>query len=127
MLNRVLEAQKNEEKIFAIVKRIGDGKETEFEVKEDGSLYYKDRVCVPNDCELKRAILEEMLKSCVIDYEGSWDRHIPLVEFTYNNSFQSSIGMAPYEALYERKCRTPLCLTELKRKESDWPRLDTRD
>ena len=40
-------------------------------------------------------ILEDMLRSCAIDYEGSWDRHIPLVEFVYNNSFQSSIGMAP--------------------------------
>ena len=44
----------------------------------------------------------------MIDYEGSWDRHISLVEFVYNNSFQSSIGMAPYEALYgknvEHRC-----------------------
>ena len=71
MLNRVLEAQKRDEKIYAIVKHIGDGKETEFEVKEDGSLYYKDRVCVPNDCELRKVILEDMLRSCVIDYEGS--------------------------------------------------------
>ena len=67
----MLEAQKRDEKISAIVKQIGDGKETEFEVNEDGSLYYKERVCVPNDCELKKAILEDMLRSCVIDYEGS--------------------------------------------------------
>ena len=67
---------------------------------------------------MKRVIkvLEDMLRSCVIDYEGSWDRHIPLVEFVYNNSFQSSIRMAPYEALYGRKCRTPLCWTELRGK-----------
>ena len=52
----------------------------------------------------------------MIDYEGSWDRHIPLVEFVYNNNFRSSIGMAPYEALYRRKCRTPLCWTELSEK-----------
>ena len=52
----------------------------------------------------------------MINYEGSWDRHIPLVEFVYNNSFQSSIGMAPYEALYGRKCRTPLYWTELSEK-----------
>ena len=52
----------------------------------------------------------------MIDYERSWDRHIPLVEIVYNNSFQSSIGMAPYEALYGRKCRTPLCWTELSEK-----------
>ena len=61
-------------------------------------------------------ILGDMLRSCVIDYEGSWDSHIPLVEFVYNNSFQSSIGIAPYEALYGRKCRTPLCWTELSEK-----------
>ena len=57
-----------------------------------------------------------MLRSCVIDYEGSWDRHIPLVEFVYNNSFQSSIGMVPYDALYGRKYRTLLCWTELSEK-----------
>ena len=68
-------------------------------------------------------ILEDMLKSCVIDYEGSWDRHIPLIEFVYNNSFKSSIGMAPYEALYGRKCRTPLCLTELSEKKVIGPDL----
>ena len=59
----------------------------------------------------------------MIDYEGSWDRHIPLVEFVYNNSFQSSIGMTPYEALYGRKCRTPLCLTELSEKKVIGPDL----
>ena len=68
-------------------------------------------------------ILEDMLKSCVIDLEGSWDRHIALVEFVYNNSFQSSIGMAPYEALYGRKCRTPLCWTELSEKKLIGPDL----
>ena len=61
-------------------------------------------------------VLEDMLRSCVIDNEGSWDRHIPLVEFVYNNSFQSSIEMVPYEALYGRKCRTPLCQTKLSEK-----------
>ena len=68
-------------------------------------------------------IMEDMLRSCVIDYEGSWDRHIPLVEFVYNNIFQSSIGMAPYEALYGRKCRTPLCWTELREKKVIGPDL----
>ena len=58
-------------------------------------------------------ILEDMLRSCVINLEGSWEKYLPLVEFAYNNSFQSSIQMALYEALYGRKCRTPLCWTEL--------------
>ena len=61
-------------------------------------------------------ILEDMLRIYVIDYEGGWDRYIPLVEFVYNNSFQSSIGMTPYEALYGRKCRTPLYWTKLSEK-----------
>ena len=59
----------------------------------------------------------------MIDYEGIWDRHIPLVEFVYNNSFQSSIGMTPYEALYRRKCRTPLRWTELSEKKIIGPDL----
>ena len=59
----------------------------------------------------------------MIDYEGSWDRHIPLVEFVYNNNFQSSIGMEPYEALYGRKCKTPLCWTELSEKKVIGPDL----
>jgi len=46
---------------------------------------------------------------CVLDHLGAWDDVLPLVEFTYNNSFHASIGMAPYEALYGRRCRTPLC------------------
>ena len=61
-------------------------------------------------------VLEDMLRSCVTDYEGSWDRHIPLVEFVYNNSFQSSIGMTPYEALYGRKFKTQICWTKLSEK-----------
>ena len=58
-------------------------------------------------------VLEDMLRGCVLDFPRSWDRYIPVMEFSYNNSFQSSIGMAPYEALYGRKCRTPVCWTEL--------------
>ncbi|KAI3748512.1 hypothetical protein L6452_11629 [Arctium lappa] len=56
--------------------------------------------------------LEDMLRSCVIDFGGSWDTHLPLVEFAYNNSYHSIIGMAPFEALYGRKCRTPVCWLE---------------
>ena len=59
LLNRVLEAQKSDKKIFAIVIHNREGKETEFSVNEDGFLYYRDRVCVPNVDELKKSILEE--------------------------------------------------------------------
>ena len=52
--------------------------------------------------------LEDMLRGCVIEFKGSWDTHLSLMEFAYNNSYQSSIGMAPFEALYGWKCRTPV-------------------
>ena len=58
-------------------------------------------------------MLEDMLRACVLDHKGSWDEHFPLVEFAYNNSYQVSIQMAPYEALYGRPCRSPLCWTEV--------------
>ena len=58
-------------------------------------------------------MLEDMLRGCVMEFTGSWDRYIPLMEFSYNKSYQSSIGMAPYKALYGRRCRTPVCWTEL--------------
>ena len=52
-------------------------------------------------------VLEDMLRACVLDHKGSWEEHLPLVEFAYNNSYQASIQMAPYEALYGRPCRSP--------------------
>ncbi|GKG30884.1 reverse transcriptase domain-containing protein, partial [Tanacetum coccineum] len=57
--------------------------------------------------------LENMLRACVIDYENSWDLHLPLVEFSYNNSYHASIKAASYEALYELKCRSPVCWSEV--------------
>ena len=49
-----------------------------------------------------------MLRACAIEFEGSWDDHLPLIEFAYNNSYHASIKMAPFEALYGRKCRSPI-------------------
>ncbi|KAL2249898.1 UNVERIFIED_CONTAM: Transposon Tf2-12 polyprotein [Sesamum indicum] len=54
-------------------------------------------------------ILEDMMRACTMEFKGNWDDHLPLMEFAYNNSFHSSIGMAPYEALYGRRCRSPIC------------------
>ncbi|KAI3765462.1 hypothetical protein L2E82_15496 [Cichorium intybus] len=56
--------------------------------------------------------VEDILRSYVMDLGGSWDEHLPSVEFAYNNSYHSSIKMPPFEALYGRKCRTPLCWLE---------------
>ncbi|CAK9144063.1 unnamed protein product [Ilex paraguariensis] len=58
-------------------------------------------------------IVEDMLRACALDFKGSWSDHLPLVEFTYNNSYQESIRMTPYEALYGRPCRSPTCLLEV--------------
>ncbi|GKG21189.1 putative reverse transcriptase domain-containing protein, partial [Tanacetum coccineum] len=52
--------------------------------------------------------LEDMLRACVIDFGGSWDLHLPLAKFSYNNSYHLSIRCAPFEALYGRKCRSPV-------------------
>ncbi|GJY80058.1 putative reverse transcriptase domain-containing protein [Tanacetum coccineum] len=57
--------------------------------------------------------LEDMLRACVIDFGKGWDRHLPLVEFSYNNSYHTSIKAAPFEALYGRKCRSPICWAEV--------------
>jgi transposase InsO family protein len=53
-------------------------------------------------------ILEDMLRACVIHYGKNWDKYISLAEFSYNNNYQSNLKMAPFEALYGRRCRTPL-------------------
>ena len=53
-----------------------------------------------------------MLRACVLEFKGSWDDYIALMEFPYNNQYHSSIEMAPYEALYGRKCRSPICWDE---------------
>jgi hypothetical protein len=67
--------------------------------------------------------LEDMLRLCVLDFKGSWIRYLLLVEFAYNNSFQPTIGMAPYEALYGRKCRSPLYWDEVGERQMLGPEL----
>ncbi|GKE72604.1 putative reverse transcriptase domain-containing protein [Tanacetum coccineum] len=57
--------------------------------------------------------LEDMLCACMIEFGKGWDRHLPLVEFLYNNSYHTSIKVAPFEALYGHKCRLPVCWAEV--------------
>ena len=66
------------------------------------------------DGQTERTIqtLEDLFRSCILEWGGDWEQHLPLMEFTYNNSYQTSIGMAPFEALYGRPCRTPSCWLE---------------
>jgi hypothetical protein len=62
-------------------------------------------------------ILEDMLRACVIHYGKDWDKCLSLAEFSYNNSYQSSLKMAPFEALYGRRCRTPLNWSQARERE----------
>ncbi|GKD24189.1 reverse transcriptase domain-containing protein [Tanacetum coccineum] len=57
--------------------------------------------------------LKDMLRACAIDFGKGWVNHLPLVEFSYNNSYHTSINVVPFEALYGRKCRSPVCWAEV--------------
>ena len=68
-----------------------------------------------SDGQSERTIqtLEDMLRACCLDWKGSWAEYVSFAEFVYNNSYQASIGMAPFEALYGHPCRSPLCWEEV--------------
>ncbi|XP_071739589.1 uncharacterized protein [Rutidosis leptorrhynchoides] len=68
-------------------------------------------------------ILEDMLRACALDWKGNWDEYLCLVEFAYNNSWQASIRMVPFEMLYGRKCRAPVCWNEAGEKLIEGPEL----
>ncbi|KAI3797673.1 hypothetical protein L1987_32934 [Smallanthus sonchifolius] len=82
------------------------GMEKLFELKSDDVRYYMDRISVPNHGNLRDLVMDEA-------HNSSWDTHLPLVEFSYNNSYHASIKAAPFEALYRRMCRSPLCWAEV--------------
>ncbi|GJZ57397.1 reverse transcriptase domain-containing protein [Tanacetum coccineum] len=77
------------------------------------------------DGQSKRTIqmLKDMLHACVIDFGSSWDRHLPLVKFSYNNSYHASIKAAPFEDLYRQKCRLPVCWSEVGDSQLTSPKL----
>nr|GEV95168.1 putative reverse transcriptase domain-containing protein [Tanacetum cinerariifolium] len=77
----------------------------------DLSTTYHPKTYGQSECTIQT--LEYMLRACAMDFGGNWDTHIPLVEFSYNNSYHSSIKCAPFEALYGRRCRTPIAWTEV--------------
>ncbi|KAL4028527.1 hypothetical protein IC575_011724 [Cucumis melo] len=67
--------------------------------------------------------LEDMLRACVLQFKGNWDTHLSLMEFAYNNSYQSSIGMTLFEALYGRPCKIPVCWNEVGERKLVGPEL----
>jgi transposase InsO family protein len=68
-------------------------------------------------------ILEDMIRACVIHYDKSWDKCLPLAEFSYNNSYQASLKMALFEALYGRRCQTPLSWSQTRERKIFGPDL----
>ncbi|GKD48779.1 putative reverse transcriptase domain-containing protein [Tanacetum coccineum] len=77
----------------------------------DMSMAYHPRTDGQSECTIHT--LEDMLRACVLDFEGSWDVHLPLVKFSYNNTYHSSVRCAPFEALYGRKCHSPIMWAEV--------------
>ena len=77
------------------------------------------------DVQLERTIqtLDDMLQECVLGLKGSWEEHLPLVEFAYNNNYQASIQMAPYGALYGRPCQSLVCWIEVGERTKTGPEL----
>ncbi|KAL0536183.1 hypothetical protein IC582_025122 [Cucumis melo] len=68
---------------------------------------------IDGQTERLNQVLEDMLRACALEFPGSWDSHLHLMEFAYNNSYQATIGMAPFEALYGKCCRSPVCWDEV--------------
>ena len=68
-------------------------------------------------------MLEDSLRACVLDFQGPWNKYLPLLEFAYNNSYHSTINTATYEALYGRKCRSPIHWNKIGEKKFLGPKL----
>ncbi|GJR45366.1 putative reverse transcriptase domain-containing protein [Tanacetum coccineum] len=76
-------------------------------------IFYRDCKFTSHFWKSLNEALEDMLRACVMDFGKGWDRHLPLIEFSHNNSYHTSIKAAPFEALYGRKCRSPICWAEV--------------
>jgi hypothetical protein len=80
---------------------------------------------IDGQTERVNQILEDMLRACTIHYGTNWDKCLALAKFSYNKSYQSSLQMAPFEALYGRKCRTPLSWSKTSQRKIFGPDLVT--
>nr|CAD1823482.1 unnamed protein product [Ananas comosus var. bracteatus] len=94
-------------------------------LKEECDLRFKDINCDDSLLYKKRTIqtLEDILKVCVLDFGGGWHRHLRLAEFAYNSSYQTSIQMALFEALYGRRCRSPLFWSNVGERKTLGPKI----
>ncbi|WVZ70711.1 hypothetical protein U9M48_019354 [Paspalum notatum var. saurae] len=157
--DQIIAAQRQDKGMARIRDEIHDKKKACFKLDEEGVSWFKNRIVVPKDMELRKKIpdeahtsmftlhpgsnkmyqdlkqkfwwtlrhtnpqtsgqvervnqiLEDMLRACALTYSTKWDECLPLAEFAYNNSYQKSLEMAPFEALHGRRCRTPLNWSE---------------
>ncbi|GJW03635.1 putative reverse transcriptase domain-containing protein [Tanacetum coccineum] len=87
----------------------------DYKIEKLAKIYTNEIVARHTDGQSERTIqtLKDMLRACVMDFGGSWDTPLPLIEFSYNNSYHTSIKCAPFEALYGQKCRSPMIWTEV--------------
>ncbi|XP_058784482.1 uncharacterized protein LOC131659287 [Vicia villosa] len=123
----IKEAQKLDMKLEDSMVGIDQVENSDFKLDAQGVLRFRNRIYIPDDVDLKRAILEghrngqmegtsqsleDLFRACVPKQGGTWDTYLPLIEFTYKYSYHSSIGMMPFEALYGQICRTLLCWHE---------------
>ncbi|GJX95388.1 putative reverse transcriptase domain-containing protein [Tanacetum coccineum] len=128
--DRILAAQKEAcDESVGLQKRLDEM----IEQRSDRTLYYLDRIWVSLKGDVRTLIMDDAHNSkysvhpgadnmyydlrdraCVLDFRGSWDVHLPVVEFSYNNSYHSSVRCALFEALYGRKCRSPIMWAEIE-------------
>ncbi|GAA0145743.1 hypothetical protein LIER_05867 [Lithospermum erythrorhizon] len=125
LLDKIGKMQKKDEKVQGMIEEVKEGGKPDFmgcKVKVLGKfprgIRDKGKFAAfhpQTDGQSERTVqtLEDMLRACVLSFSGSWDEELPKMEFAYNNSFQASIGMAPFETLYGRRCRTPICWNEV--------------
>ncbi|GJV35338.1 putative reverse transcriptase domain-containing protein [Tanacetum coccineum] len=127
--DKILVAQGEASKVENATVEMLRGLDQQMEKKEDGGLYFIDRDGISLIGDVRTIIMDEAhasrrmdsgvtivggySRACVIDFGGSWDIHLPLAEFYYNNSYHSSIRCAPFEVLYGRKCRSPVLWVEV--------------
>ncbi|GJZ48264.1 putative reverse transcriptase domain-containing protein [Tanacetum coccineum] len=91
------------------MRKLGTDREVDMDSSVNGSSLKAWSAKIDGQSERTIQTLEDMLRACVLDFGKGWDRHLPLVEFSYNNSYHTSIKAASFEALYGCKCRSPIC------------------
>nr|GFA41697.1 putative reverse transcriptase domain-containing protein [Tanacetum cinerariifolium] len=111
-VTKLLRTSSGYDTIWVIVDRLTKAFQKALGTRLDMSIAYHPQI----DGQSKRTIqtLEDMLRACVIDFGNGWERHLPLVEFSYNNSYHASIKASPFEALYGHKCRSPVCWAKVR-------------